>query len=114
MQILCKDPRTVAAGGAAELEIAKQLAEFGNGEAGLDQYAIAKYAEALEVGAPSRADMRAFTRNRASSKAYCRADCCPHHRRELWAERDRGGRAAESGARHRTGRGGAGHRDRRS
>ena len=49
VQILCKDPRTVAAGGAAELEVAKQLTQFGKKETGLDQYAIAKFAEALEV-----------------------------------------------------------------
>ena len=49
MQILCKDPRTVGAGGAAEIEIAKQLSEFGKKEVGLDQYAIAKYAEALQA-----------------------------------------------------------------
>lgn len=48
-QILCKDPRTVAAGGASELEISRQLADFAAKETGLDQYAIAKYAEALQV-----------------------------------------------------------------
>ena len=32
-----------------ELELAKQLADFGKKETGLDQYAIAKFAEALEV-----------------------------------------------------------------
>ena len=47
--MLCKDPRTVAAGGASEMEISKQLSDFGKKETGLDQYAIAKYAESLEV-----------------------------------------------------------------
>ena len=51
LQTLCKDPRTVAAGGASEMEIAKRLADFGKKETGLDQYAIAKYAEALQVAA---------------------------------------------------------------
>ena len=37
------------AGGAPELELAKQLQEFGRRETGLAQYAIAKFAEALEV-----------------------------------------------------------------
>ncbi|KAK9824017.1 hypothetical protein WJX72_006993 [[Myrmecia] bisecta] len=46
---LCKDARTVPAGGAMELEIAKQLRDFGRKETGLEQYAIAKFAEALEV-----------------------------------------------------------------
>ena len=49
LQTLCKDPRTVAAGGASEMEIAKRLADFGKKETGLDQYAIAKYADALQV-----------------------------------------------------------------
>lgn len=39
----------MGAGGAAELELAKQLAEFGKKETGLDQYSIAKFAESLEV-----------------------------------------------------------------
>lgn len=53
MQILGKDPRTVAGGGGVELEVAKQLSEFGKKETGLDQYAIAKFAEALEARPPS-------------------------------------------------------------
>lgn len=52
MQILGKDPRTVAGGGGVELEVAKQLSEFGKKETGLDQYAIAKFAEALEARPP--------------------------------------------------------------
>ena len=46
---LVKDSRTVAGGGATEIELALQLAEFGRKETGLEQYAIAKYAQALEV-----------------------------------------------------------------
>ena len=37
------------AGGALEIEVARQLREFGSKETGLDQYAIAKFADALEV-----------------------------------------------------------------
>lgn len=32
-----------------EIQVAKQLREYGGKETGLDQYAIAKFAEALEV-----------------------------------------------------------------
>lgn len=46
---LCKDARLVPAGGATEIEIAARLAEYGRKETGLDQYAIQKYATALEV-----------------------------------------------------------------
>jgi T-complex protein 1 subunit theta len=46
---LCKDSRTVPAGGATEIELAHRLAAFGRKQTGLDQYAIAKFAQALEV-----------------------------------------------------------------
>jgi T-complex protein 1 subunit theta len=39
----------LAGGGAAEIEVARRLAEFGRKQTGLDQYAIAKFAESLEV-----------------------------------------------------------------
>ncbi len=47
--MLCKDPRVLPAGGAAEMEIARQLSELARKETGLEQYAIAKFAEALEA-----------------------------------------------------------------
>lgn len=46
---LCKDSRTLPGGGATEIELGRVLAEFGRKQTGLDQYAIAKFAEALEV-----------------------------------------------------------------
>lgn len=49
VQVLCKDPRTLAAGGGVDMEIARQLGELARNETGLEQYAIAKFAEALEV-----------------------------------------------------------------
>ncbi len=49
VQVLCKDPRTLAAGGGVEMEIARQLQDMARTETGLEQYAIAKFAEALEV-----------------------------------------------------------------
>ena len=51
MQALCKDARMLPAGGAPEIELCQQLHKFGRKETGLDQYAIAKFAESLEVGA---------------------------------------------------------------
>lgn len=48
-KLLCRDARAVPAGGASEVEIARQLQALGRKETGLDQYAIVKYAEALEV-----------------------------------------------------------------
>jgi T-complex protein 1 subunit theta len=46
---LGKDSRAVAAAGAAEIELARRIAEFGNKQTGLEQYAIIKYAEAFEL-----------------------------------------------------------------
>jgi len=45
----CKDGRTVPGAGATEIELAARLADFAAATPGLEQYAIAKYAEALEV-----------------------------------------------------------------
>ena len=45
---LTKDNRLLAGAGAVEVELARQLAEFGKKQPGLDQYAIKKFAEALE------------------------------------------------------------------
>ncbi len=47
--MLCKDARMIAAGGAPEMEIAKQLWEHGRTIMGLEQYSINKFAESLEV-----------------------------------------------------------------
>ena len=46
---LTKDARALAAGGAAELALARQLAEYGRQQTDLKQYAICAYADALEV-----------------------------------------------------------------
>ena len=46
---LTKDSRTLPAGGATEIELAHRLAAFGRKQTGLDQYAIQKFAQALEV-----------------------------------------------------------------
>ena len=50
-QALCRDARTVPAGGAVEMEVAHQLRELARQESGLEQYAIAQFAAALEVRA---------------------------------------------------------------
>ncbi|KAF5829991.1 chaperonin complex component [Dunaliella salina] len=46
---LTRDARCLAAGGAAEMEIARQLQEWSKSQTGLEQYAINKFAEAFEV-----------------------------------------------------------------
>merc|ERR1719468_1356769 len=46
---LCKDGRLTAGGGATEIELARQVAQWGETHAGLEQYSINKFAEALEI-----------------------------------------------------------------
>ena len=46
---MTKEPRFVAGAGACEMEISRQLREFADSRPGLDQYAIKKYAESLEI-----------------------------------------------------------------
>merc|ERR1711920_174709 len=46
---LCNDACTVPAGGGTEIEIAIQLMDLARQEVGLEQYAIQKFAEGLEV-----------------------------------------------------------------
>jgi T-complex protein 1 subunit theta len=46
---LTKDARALAAGGASELQLARQLKEYGSKQKDLKQYAICAYADALEV-----------------------------------------------------------------
>lgn len=46
---LCRDPRLLPGGGAAEMELAAKISAFGDTLPGLEQYAVRAYAEAFEV-----------------------------------------------------------------
>ncbi|KAK7364657.1 hypothetical protein VNO80_13397 [Phaseolus coccineus] len=46
---MCRDSRTVPGAAATEIELAKRVKDFSFGETGLDQYAIAKFAESFEM-----------------------------------------------------------------
>ncbi|KAH6781208.1 TCP-1/cpn60 chaperonin family protein [Perilla frutescens var. hirtella] len=46
---MCRDSRMVPGAAATEIELAKRLKEFSLKETGLDQYAIAKFAESFEM-----------------------------------------------------------------
>jgi len=46
---VCKESRLLPAGGATEIELAHRLQALADKESGLEQYAIRKFAEALEV-----------------------------------------------------------------
>ena len=49
VQSICRDARALPAGGATEMEVARQLGDWGAKKTGLDQYAVAEFARALEV-----------------------------------------------------------------
>ncbi|CAD6271070.1 unnamed protein product [Miscanthus lutarioriparius] len=46
---MCRDSRIIPGAAATEIELAKRLKEFSLRETGLDQYAIAKFAESFEM-----------------------------------------------------------------
>jgi len=46
---ICKDGRLTAGGGATEIELARQVGQWGETHSGLEQYSINKFAEALEI-----------------------------------------------------------------
>ena len=49
VKTLCSEPRLLAGAGAFELELGKRLKTFADGVVGLDQYAVRKFAESLDV-----------------------------------------------------------------
>mmetsp|Transcript_23659 Transcript_23659/g.59963 ORF Transcript_23659/g.59963 Transcript_23659/m.59963 type:complete len:548 (+) Transcript_23659:48-1691(+) len=49
VKAMCTDARFVAGGGACEMAVADALHKFGAQQPGLDQYAITKFAESMEV-----------------------------------------------------------------
>merc|ERR1712039_727458 len=49
VRCVVRDPGFVPGGGATEIELAHQLQQVGATVPGLDQYAVLKFAEALEV-----------------------------------------------------------------
>ena len=46
---MCKDGKMTAGGGATEIELARQVAQWAETHPGLEQYSINKFAEALEI-----------------------------------------------------------------
>lgn len=49
VKVMTEDPRFVAGAGAAEISLAAKIAKLADASSGLDQYAMRKFAEALEV-----------------------------------------------------------------
>lgn len=49
VKAVCKDPRLLPGAGAVEIQLARQLSNFGEKTPGLIQHSIKAYAEAFEV-----------------------------------------------------------------
>ncbi|XP_068126702.1 T-complex protein 1 subunit theta isoform X2 [Hyperolius riggenbachi] len=69
-KVLTRDKRLVPGGGATEIELAKQITSYGETCPGLDQYAIKKFAEALEAIPRALAENSGVKANEVVSKLY--------------------------------------------
>merc|ERR1719411_2244683 len=67
---LTKDARLVPGAGATEIELAKQIASYGETCPGLEQYAIQKFAEALECVPRAIAENTGVKATEIVSKLY--------------------------------------------
>ncbi|XP_071443941.1 T-complex protein 1 subunit theta [Hetaerina americana] len=67
---ITKDGRFVAGGGACEVELARQIASYGETLPGMDQYAVKRFATALEVFPKALAENTGIKANEVLSKLY--------------------------------------------
>ncbi|GAB2266798.1 T-complex protein 1 subunit theta [Dionaea muscipula] len=67
---MCRDSRIVPGAAATEIELAQKLKEFSFKETGLDQYAIAKFAESFEMVPKILADNAGFNAMEIISSLY--------------------------------------------
>jgi len=67
---LTKDNKTVPGAGATEIELARQIATFGESLPGLEQYSVKKYSESLEMVPKALAKNAGFKETEILSKLY--------------------------------------------
>lgn len=67
---LTRDDRFVPGAGATEIELAKQISSFGETCAGLEQYAIKRFAESLEIIPRTLAENAGVKATEVISKLY--------------------------------------------
>lgn len=70
MQGITRDGRFVPGAGATEVELAKQLSEYADTLPGLEQYAVRKFAQALEAFPKALADNSGVSGNEMLTKLY--------------------------------------------
>ena len=49
VKLLCRDKRLVPGAGATEINLAKKIQDYAKAQPGLDQYAVEKFGQALEI-----------------------------------------------------------------
>ncbi|XP_078495211.1 T-complex protein 1 subunit theta-like [Ciona intestinalis] len=69
-KVITRDQRQVPGAGACEIELAKRIAKFGESCPGLEQYAIKKFAQALEVVPRALAENAGLNPTQVVSKLY--------------------------------------------
>merc|ERR1711964_300885 len=67
---MTRDSRFISGAGAAELELARRLAEFGAQSTGMEQYSIKRFAQALEVVPRTLAENSGMDGTEIVSKLY--------------------------------------------
>lgn len=67
---ITKDGRLIPGGGASEIELAKQISSYGETLPGLEQYAVKKFAEALETLPKALAENSGVKATEVISKLY--------------------------------------------
>lgn len=70
VKAVVKDGRMLAGAGACEIELARQIAEFGNQTSGMHSHAVKAFAEALEVVPRALADNAGMDATSVISKLY--------------------------------------------
>jgi T-complex protein 1 subunit theta len=69
-RVTTKEPRFVAGAGGCEASLAKRLKEYATTQPGLDQYAILRYAQALEIIPKTLAENSGHNANELLAKLY--------------------------------------------
>lgn len=68
--LIIQDQRLVPGAGATEIELAKRIAQFGESCPGLEQYAIKKFGQALEVVPRTLAENAGLNPTKMVSQLY--------------------------------------------
>lgn len=70
VKTLCEDPRLLPGGGACDISLASYISDLGEKTQGLEQYAIKKYAESLEITAKILAENSGMDPTEVISSLY--------------------------------------------